>query len=227
MAETIRKAPRKAMIRSAKKKRGKLMLMNLIAVVLTAVGLTTSCASLPAKESGNRIARQVSTPQAPPIRSPEAKQNKDRRCEARVYTDVKGDVDYNPYCHQVQLKLIEASGEGDIDKMREAMEEGAHPDGFVYNHLPPLYAAISGDKTDAVRLLLDSGAEVNRVRDFESTPLGFAAFGGHVDAVKLLLERGANVCYKTGDGTLDETARKQGPKEIADLLSAAKATNCR
>jgi hypothetical protein len=202
------------------------MLTNLIAVVLTAVVLTASCASLPAKESGNRISQQVSTPQESPTPTPERKQDKDRRCKARVYTDVKGDVDYSPYCYKVQLKLIEASGEGDLDKMREAMEEGAHPDGFIYNHFPPLYAAINSDKTDAMRLLLDSGAGVNIERDFQSTPLGFAAFDGHVDAVKLLLERGANVCYKTGDGTIDEIARKQGLKEIADLLSAAKATNC-
>ncbi len=202
------------------------MLMNLIAVVLAAVGLTASCASLPARQAENRSSRQVSTPQESPAPSPEAKQKNSKRCEPRVYTEVKGDIDYNPYCYKVELKLVEASREGNLDKMREAMKEGAQPDGSVYNHLPPLFAAIYSGKPDAVRLLLDSGSEVNRVWDFETTPLAVAVDRRNIDVVRLLLERGANVCYKTDAGTEEEIARKRGFNEIAELLSAAKPTNC-
>ena len=54
---------------------------------------------------------------------------------------------------------------------------------------------------DAVRLLLDKGAEVDRVNKKGSTPLYIACQSGHVDVARLLLEKGAEV-NQTNNGGL-------------------------
>jgi len=149
------------------------------------------------------------------------------KCERRVYTQVRGDEDYNPFCYGVQLKLVAAAKEGDLDKIREALREGANPDGSIYHHLPPLHMAASSGKADAVRLLLDNGAEVNRVIDMENTPLVSAVVSGHTDVVRVLLERGVDVCYRGSAGTAEEIAYQKGYREIAEILKAGKDTNCK
>jgi ankyrin repeat protein len=209
------------------KKRGEPIPMNLFIVFFMAVGLTASCTNMRAKQSDNRNSPQVTNNRETPVALHATKQNKGERCGPRVYTQSKGDEDYHPYCHAVQLKLVQASEKGNLDEMREALKEGANPDGSVYDHFPPLLAATINGKTEAVRLLLDNGSDVNQEADFQNTALGLAVEGRYIDVVRVLLERGANVCYKTLDGTDEDFARKKGYQEIAELLNAAKATNCK
>jgi hypothetical protein len=59
----------------------------------------------------------------------------------------------------------------------------------------------------AMRLLLDVGADVNARGPYEMTPLHFAASGGAFEAARLLLERGAD------PSLLDEKGRK--PSDLA------------
>jgi ankyrin repeat protein len=103
-------------------------------------------------------------------------QNKGERCGPRYYTDVSGDDDYNPVCYELQLKLVKASLEGDLQKMREALGDGANVEGSVYDYYPPLQTAAMQGNNEVVRLLIENGADVNRLVEFENTPLNAGAW---------------------------------------------------
>ena len=85
---------------------------------------------------------------------------------------------------------------------------------------------------DAVRVLLDKGADVNAFDPFGRTPLMYAAISDllPVDVVKLLIERGADVNAvnrhkQAGDTgwTVLDIARSHGANPIVDLLIKAGA----
>jgi ankyrin repeat protein len=80
---------------------------------------------------------------------------------------------------------------------------------------------------DAVTLLLDNGANINRVVDFQNSALNMAASEGSADVVRVLLDRGVDVCYKSASGTAGDIAGLAGHKEIAELLKTAETKNCR
>jgi CDK inhibitor PHO81 len=82
-------------------------------------------------------------------------------------------------------------------------------------------------RTDAARLLLENGAQINLVSDFENTPLNAAASDGHADVVTLLIKKGADVCYKSAAGTAGDIARARGYMELAELLKAAESGKCK
>lgn len=218
----------KVMSNALTKKRSRAMLLVITISILMGSVPVASCTNGQIKQPEAKTSQQaVTQPKETPIPLQPTKENGGIRCEPRIYTQVKGDEDYNPFCYRVQLKLVDAAEEGNLDKMKEALREGASPDGSVYYHLPPLHMAASSGKTSAVSLLLDNGADVNRVIDIENTPLSTAVVTGHIDVVRVLLERGANVCYRSSEGTAEEIARNKGYHEIAKILQAAKSTNCK
>jgi hypothetical protein len=89
-------------------------------------------------------------------------------------------------------------------------------------------AALFG-RMDAVRELLDAGADPNRFNPpgahSHSTPLHQAAVGGHVAVVRLLLERGARMDMRDllWKGTAEDWARHEGKAEVLAFLEAWKA----
>ncbi|MBO0720511.1 MAG: ankyrin repeat domain-containing protein, partial [Blastocatellia bacterium] len=89
--------------------------------------------------------------------------------------------------------LIRAAAEGDVSGIDELLRAGANVNCTVERGEfgSPLCAAAYKDRLDAVRLLLDRGADPNLVGD--GSPLINAAEGGLVDIVSLLLDRGANI----------------------------------
>jgi ankyrin repeat protein len=86
-------------------------------------------------------------------------------------------------------------------------------------------AAAHAGKAEAVKLLLDHGAEVNRAEGrMGQTALMWAAAGGHTAAAQALIARGANVnaASKTGFTSL-LFAAQAGDAECVKTLIAAKA----
>ena len=92
-----------------------------------------------------------------------------------------------------ELKLCIYSGDGDSEKVKILLLTGVDPNANnVLTQFPPLHRAIEMGRKDVVKLLLDAGAEANRVGFCERTPLHFAAHFGHEEIVQLLLCAGAD-----------------------------------
>ena len=74
----------------------------------------------------------------------------------------------------------------------EALVQGVLPFGAIRSGTPLMLAARNGH-SDAVRKLIELGADVDEIKLYEHTPLAAAAKHGHTDIVKLLLNFGAKV----------------------------------
>ena len=117
--------------------------------------------------------------------------------------------------------LHEAVYEGHKDVAEFLIKKGLDPDQRDYSGKTPLHVIIywKRERVDIVRLLLDSGADVNAVTDRGSTPLHLAAACGFEKCVALLLERGAAI------DSMDELGRtplymagRSGGKSMLGLL---------
>jgi ankyrin repeat protein len=95
-----------------------------------------------------------------------------------------------------ELPIYEAAAFGRIDRLRRLLDDDPSaasswsPDGFT-----PLHLAIFGGSEEAVRLLLECGADPNTLATGDIArvrPLGTAAFVGRPDLEKILLEAGAD-----------------------------------
>lgn len=105
---------------------------------------------------------------------------------------------------------------------RFLLERGMSPNHMNWRGFTLLHdMAHTGDLAKA-RLLIEHGADINRVDDeYRSTPLGYAARWGHVELVKLLLGCGADP-NKSGApwSTPLAWARKKNHDEIENLLQS-------
>jgi hypothetical protein len=84
-----------------------------------------------------------------------------------------------------------AAYKGDINKVKELLQQGANVSDSS-SGTTPLMAAAGAGHIEVVKLLLDSGAHINTSWSCV-TALGWAAGYGHIDVVKLLLDRGADI----------------------------------
>ena len=101
----------------------------------------------------------------------------------------------------VEPGLHEAAAIGDTARVRAALEQ--HPeqlDTYSPEGFAPLALAAHFGHLEVMRLLLDRGADVNRVATHRLavTPLHAALFGRQVEAARLLVERGADVTLARG-----------------------------
>ena len=100
----------------------------------------------------------------------------------------------------------------DINVIRDLIERGVNVDGRSGSS-PALHIASSNGHIEVVKLLLESGADVNLEDMYGSSALICAARGGHKDVVELLLENGVNL-----DSKALREATLEGHKEIVERL---------
>ena len=93
-----------------------------------------------------------------------------------------------------------------------------------------MFVACAKGDVDALRLLLDKGADVHKASNGNRTPLHQASYTGHIDVVRLLLANGANadldVKDKDGDTPVAD-AKRWGRNAVVALLEEHKSSKSR
>jgi len=116
-----------------------------------------------------------------------------------------------------QRLFTAAATDGDVRRMRSLHAAGANVNARSHCCLPLFLAAGEG-RLEAVRYLLDEGADINAREKLADTALTEATYYGHLDVVKELLFRVADVNAIGDEGTALDIATKKRYAEIADLL---------
>ncbi len=117
----------------------------------------------------------------------------------------------NAYEHSLSAGVAVATREPRLIRERTSLGETA------------LHLLVLGDSKEAIRSILELGAEVDAVCDFGETPLSLAASLGKVDVVRVLLSAGATAVT---EGQIEPTLHKavrNGNVEVVRLLLDAGA----
>ncbi len=99
--------------------------------------------------------------------------------------------------------IWKAAAKGDLSAIKKTLVEDVDLNALDPQFgIPPLgWAALHG-KTEAAKLLIEKGANINRKHRDGSTPLHAASFLGRFDMVKLLIDKGANINVRSNDNSL-------------------------
>src|SRR3989338_4293865 len=119
------------------------------------------------------------------------------------------------YCRIEAIKYLIHKG-ADINNATGWTDYGASGGG-----LRPLHMAARSGCTEAIKLLLDAGADIDvRANKMFGSALAIAAYHGNIKSVKYLLERGAYVddASQVLKGLADDKMKGRGGKEGLALL---------
>ena len=118
---------------------------------------------------------------------------------------------------QRQRSFAQATMDGNLRRMRLLHFAGASINARG-DRCAPLFLAAATGKAEAVRYLLDEGADVNARDEFGHTALTEATFNGNVAVIRELLVRGAEINIVAVDGTALDLATRTNNAAAADLL---------
>ncbi len=115
-----------------------------------------------------------------------------------------------------------AAREGDLEKVKRFIEEGADVNAKDKGGKTPLFSAVLADSNDVAKFLIAKGADVNSKDKRGATPINRTIrYHGRNDMVELLISSGADVNTKNNN---DETPLHRacffGLKDVAELLIA-------
>jgi len=116
-----------------------------------------------------------------------------------------------------QTHFARAAADGNVRSMRLLQMAGArvnNPGGCC----APLLLAAGEGRVDAVRYLLDQGANVNARDERGRSALTEAAFNGNVSVIKELILRGAELNALSDEGTALDIAVKTNHAAAIELL---------
>ncbi|MBP1595599.1 MAG: hypothetical protein H6Q05_976 [Acidobacteria bacterium] len=120
----------------------------------------------------------------------------------------------------VSLTIFEAAKKGDIAALKAILETNPGSAGARgESGRSPLQEALLAGQGEAVRFLVEAGADVNGRDDEGLDPLGYAALMGDAVAAELLIGRGANPGAQDGvGGTPLHLAAMRGHANVVRLL---------
>ena len=116
-----------------------------------------------------------------------------------------------------QRYFAEAATDGNLHRMQLLNLSGVSVNSRDGSRAP-LFLAASEGRLNAVRYLLDHGADVNAIDNTGNTALTEATYYGHVPVIKELLVRGANINSLSAAGTALDIALSRSNDAVADLL---------
>ena len=116
-----------------------------------------------------------------------------------------------------QRYFAEAATDGNLHRMQLLQLAGVSMNARD-GRSAPLFLAAGGGRLNAVRYLLDQGADVNALDSTGNTALTEATYYGHVSVIKELLVRGANINSLSSAGTPLDIALSKSDEAVADLL---------
>lgn len=116
--------------------------------------------------------------------------------------------------------LCQAAREGDIERCRLLIANGADVNAKGEDGQTPLHEAAEHGYQDVVEVLTANGANIDPTSEFGCTPLNHAAREGHKGIVELLIDKGADTEIKGGylGGTALHDAAIEGHKNVVELL---------
>lgn len=93
----------------------------------------------------------------------------------------------------IDQSLINASGAGDVDRVKQLIEKGASVNGSGMLKRTPLFAAAFCDQPSVIGLLMGAGANLDALDIHGMTPLHAAVTSGSMNAVRVLATSGAKI----------------------------------
>jgi len=116
-----------------------------------------------------------------------------------------------------QQYFAEAATDGNLHRMQLLNLAGVNVNSRDGRSAPLLLAASEG-RLNAVRYLLDHGADLNALDSAGNTALTEATYYGHASVIKELLLRGANINSSSSAGTPLDIALSKNDEAVVDLL---------
>lgn len=95
-----------------------------------------------------------------------------------------------PFWLPLEASIEELEFGGKLEIVRNLIRFGADVNAWDRNHsLTPIHCAVFHSNVEAVRLLLDNGADPNCITDEGDTPLKWAALTKHIELAELLMPK--------------------------------------
>ena len=115
-----------------------------------------------------------------------------------------------------QHYFSEAATDGNVHRMRWLQIAGVNVN--PHGAPPPLMLAAREGRVNAVRFLLDQGADVNACDKSGNTALAEATYYSQVPVIKELLAHGANINARANGATPLDIALSRNDNAVIDLL---------
>ena len=117
--------------------------------------------------------------------------------------------------------LADAIHQNDIDLLRDMLRAGFQPDQAKEDGITGLMTAVKKGNYTATKLLVESGADVNRTDATEKNALDYALSNGQEQIAQYLKDKGAHT--KSVKKPLTERAPKEVPARVESPAAASEA----